>query len=148
MNVRVSAVITERDAVLPIRHRRRGVSYWAFPGGRLEHGGTTEDCLKREVREETGLEVRMGPPLLVADVIPAPGSSGEQDLNLVFCATPCAGTLTARPQGPLAERHDRAQFVPIASLAELDLRPDPAARIAAAHAEGFHAPSTYVGNLW
>src|SRR5688500_19327180 len=33
---------------------------WSLPGGRVEAGGTPEQAVEREVREETGLEVRAG----------------------------------------------------------------------------------------
>lgn len=32
---------------------------WEFPGGKLEFGEKLENCLHREVREETGLEVEV-----------------------------------------------------------------------------------------
>jgi len=40
--------------------RRRGAhgsSSWSFPGGHLEHGESWADCARREVHEETGLEL-------------------------------------------------------------------------------------------
>ena len=31
--------------------------YWGFPGGKLEPNETIEDCIIREIKEETGFEV-------------------------------------------------------------------------------------------
>jgi 8-oxo-dGTP pyrophosphatase MutT (NUDIX family) len=38
---------------------------WEIPGGRLEFGEDLSDHLKREVKEEVGLDVEIGPPLAV-----------------------------------------------------------------------------------
>ena len=36
---------------------------WEIPGGRLELGEELPDHLRREVKEEVGLEIEIGPPL-------------------------------------------------------------------------------------
>ena len=34
---------------------------WEFPGGKKERGESLEECLQREIREELGIEIKVGP---------------------------------------------------------------------------------------
>jgi ADP-ribose pyrophosphatase YjhB (NUDIX family) len=45
----------------------RGHYYTKFPGGGLEFGEGTRDCLKREFKEEMDLEVKIGDHLYTTD---------------------------------------------------------------------------------
>lgn len=54
-----AAIIWQNDRIL--LSKRKPDSYlgglWEFPGGKKEFGETLEDCLRREVKEELGVEI-------------------------------------------------------------------------------------------
>lgn len=55
--VSVKGVCLRSGRVLLVSNPR---AEWELPGGKLEAGETPEDCLAREVAEETGLEASVG----------------------------------------------------------------------------------------
>ena len=40
---------------------------WEFPGGKIEPGESAEACVRREIREELGMEIAVGPVLTVME---------------------------------------------------------------------------------
>ena len=61
-------VFDAQGRVLLVRRARPPqAGLWHIPGGRLEVGETLAECCRREVLEETGIEVRPGPIVAVAD---------------------------------------------------------------------------------
>jgi ADP-ribose pyrophosphatase YjhB (NUDIX family) len=67
-NIRVYGVlINEKKQVLVSDEYIRGHYYTKFPGGGLELGEGTRDCLKREFKEEMNLDVRVGEHLYTTD---------------------------------------------------------------------------------
>jgi 8-oxo-dGTP diphosphatase len=56
--VTAGAIVTdERGRVLLLKHRFRPGSGWGMPGGFLEQGEQPDEAVRRELREEIGLEV-------------------------------------------------------------------------------------------
>ena len=58
-HTRYQGLIVKGHQILLILHREHatGRAYWVVPGGGLEPGETEQECVIREVKEETNLEV-------------------------------------------------------------------------------------------
>lgn len=67
-NIRVYGIlINDQQQVLVADELIRGKYYTKFPGGGLEFGEGTRDCLKREFVEEMNLKVEVGEHLYTTD---------------------------------------------------------------------------------
>ena len=58
--IKVTAAVIERGGKVLIARRKKSDRFegrWEFPGGKIEAGESPEECLRRELREEMGVEV-------------------------------------------------------------------------------------------
>ena len=65
-----AAVIGGPDGRILVCSRPAGkhmAGKWEFPGGKIEPGETAEACIRREIREELGMEIAVGPVLTVME---------------------------------------------------------------------------------
>jgi mutator protein MutT len=68
--VSVGGVVIHHNRVLLVRRGREPMKgEWSIPGGALELGETLQDAVRRELKEETGLDVEPTRILLVLDRI-------------------------------------------------------------------------------
>jgi mutator protein MutT len=113
-DVLVAAAVLERDGRICIARRARGDAwdgYWEFPGGKLEPGETFAAALSRELREELGIDVDVGAPLVTAF------HEGTRRIAITALrATWRAGAMTLSV-------HDRVAWVPVGGLAGYRLLP-------------------------
>ena len=65
----VAVIRNEQGQILIDRRRQEGLlgGLWEFPGGKVEPGETMQDCIRREIREELGIEIEVGDQLIVVD---------------------------------------------------------------------------------
>ena len=67
-NLRVYGIlINDKKQILVADEYIRGGLYTKFPGGGLEFGEGTRDCLKRELKEELGIEAEIGDHIYTTD---------------------------------------------------------------------------------
>lgn len=95
--VGVGAVIVDGHRVVLVKRAHEPLKgEWSLPGGSVEVGETLEEAVAREVREETGLVVRVGPLLDVFDRIHR-GRDERVEYHFVLLDYRCtvlSGTLT------------------------------------------------------
>jgi len=84
--VAVSALLFDGQRVLLVL--RRDIDWWNLPGGGMELGETVEEAVKREVREETGLEVE------VEQLVGVYSKPQKQEIVLAFRCRKVGGVLT------------------------------------------------------
>jgi 8-oxo-dGTP diphosphatase len=111
----VGAVVVVEGRILLIRRGRPpGRDRWSLPGGRVERGETLAVALRREVLEETGVEVLAGDLVGWVERIAA----GYHFVIFDFWAAPAGSGAPAPVAGDDAAE---ARWVPLAALGSLAL---------------------------
>ena len=136
--VRATAVLIEEGRILLVEQRVSDSRGWSLPGGALEPGETLEECVVREVEEETGLSVRVADLLYLADRI----VDDRHVVHITFEVERVGGRLRAGPEPEHGANPVRgAEMVPIEALTERGFGP----RFRDLAAAGFPGRGRYVG---
>ena len=97
-------IFNDKQQILLLKHRFRAGTGWGLPGGFLEKGEQPIDALRRELREEIGLEVED------VEVFAVRSFKKPQQIEILF---------RCRSNGPLKPQTievERAQWFSIESL--------------------------------
>jgi 8-oxo-dGTP diphosphatase len=91
---------------------------WFLPGGGVDHGEHPTEALRREIEEESGLTVELGPLLdILSDVREMPDGTSLHTVRMIYRVASWTGTLTAELEGTT----DAVAWVPKSELATLPL---------------------------
>lgn len=91
----------------------RGTPAWSMPGGGVEYSETLTDAVQREVYEETGYRVEVGPPIAAHTFTVADGGRDGRpykSVRIVFLAEIVGGSLGTRE---IDGSTDFAEWVPL-----------------------------------
>lgn len=129
----VRGIILHQDRLLLVNAWPGGKSdLLCAPGGGVENGHSLPDNLRREIHEETGLIVSVGPPVLVNEFHDPDGDFHQVD---IYFRCSLAEALLPEgwkdPEGVVTERH----WVTRAEMASLRVKPDSLADVAWSHFE-------------
>ncbi len=84
-NIRVyGLLINDKKQVLVADEFIRGGYYTKFPGGGLEFGEGTRDCLKRELKEELGIEAEIGEHIYTTDYFQMSAFNPEHQIISIY----------------------------------------------------------------
>lgn len=110
----------------------RGDYYTKLPGGGLEFGEGTRDCLVREFKEETGLDVTIGNHIYTTDFYqPSAFRAGDQILSIYYYVNPItleplqtrAIAFDFKPEevADITGQAEHTRWIPLQQLSEADM---------------------------
>lgn len=112
--IAVGAVVVDSGRLLMVRRGREPAKgLWSVPGGKVEKGEYLNAAVRREVREETGLEIRIDRLLGIHEVV------GDTHYVILDFMAALDGQGDPVPADDVAE----ARWVPLDEVASLDCTP-------------------------
>ena len=116
-----AVIVDEHERILLALFNQGPVPQWTLPGGGVELHETVEEAAVRELREETGYDVELGPLLGIDSwVIPVeerihPTDRPLKSVRVMFEGRVVSGELTHEQDGTT----DEARWVPLVDVPDL-----------------------------
>ena len=84
-NIRVYGIHLNKNLLLLTDERRNGFEFTKLPGGGMEFGETTVDCLKREFKEEYDCEITVQNHFYTTDIfVPSIWNPKQQIISIYY----------------------------------------------------------------
>lgn len=83
-NVRIYGLLMHNHRLLVLEEPFMGEIVKKFPGGGLEFGEGTRDCLKREFKEELNLDIRVGEHFYTQDFFLQSGLDPNEQILMIY----------------------------------------------------------------
>jgi ADP-ribose pyrophosphatase YjhB (NUDIX family) len=150
--IRVGGFVTDHGRILLVRQQRAAdpqspaSSYWLLPGGGVQFGESLAEALRREVREELGITLRVGRPIALVESISPDPAYQKHVLHVILTAW-LPGDVDAAKLAPHDPAVLEAALFQPGDLASLALRP-PLAKHLIAFLRELPSGLAYLGRQW
>jgi ADP-ribose pyrophosphatase YjhB (NUDIX family) len=138
-SVIATSAYVENDAGQILLIRRTDNGLWSLPGGGMEVGETVLNCVVREVKEETGVDIEVTGLVGIfsnpSHVVAYPDGEVRQDFSICVSARPVAGNVQT------SEESAEVAWLSRDELTQRDMHPETRRRIEKAF---IHDPRPYL----
>ena len=117
---RAGMIITQDDAILLLNRTRKDHHFYCIPGGHVEVGESVEECARREIKEETGIDAVIDSLFIE---IHNQGRTETYFLTASWSGIPTLGGEELERNNP--EDHFILEWIPYTQLATINLLPTP-----------------------
>ena len=118
VNVRVACILRHGDSVLLCQ--TVGESWWFTPGGRVRAGESFEEAIDRELKEEIGLPVLLGPCIAIAEGFFYNDGRNFHEVGAYFTAS-----LKADPREiPTRFENEEREWVAVEQTRDMEIYPE------------------------
>jgi 8-oxo-dGTP diphosphatase len=106
-----AAIIAKGNAILLTKRpqEKHNGGRWEFPGGKIEFGEEPRDCLKREIKEELGIDIEVG------DIFDISSHVYDEKKHILLLAFHCAYL------GGEIQKHDIADYAWVEDFSSYDI---------------------------
>jgi len=127
-NIRVYGVLlNDNNEVLVSDEYIKGLYITKFPGGGLEFGEGTKDCLIREFKEETGLDLTVGNHIYTTDFYQVSAFNPQHQIMSIYYFVHCNNVVNLNinkepfvfPKHIVLDKNTRCEvfrFIPLATI--------------------------------
>ncbi|OGH59800.1 MAG: hypothetical protein A2725_02165 [Candidatus Magasanikbacteria bacterium RIFCSPHIGHO2_01_FULL_33_34] len=121
----VRAITVKDNKLLVLKRIKSQEIYWVFPGGGVEEGESDIEALEREMKEETGYEVKVGKFFANYHFL-----ASYMDADENFYLAEIIGGSESNPHGPEYDEHNEYEgthevdWIDLDRLRGDDLRPE------------------------
>ena len=142
IRIRVAAVLIQDGRLLLIQHQKDGKKYWLLPGGGVIFGEDLKSALKRELKEELGIDISVNDLVYSSDSISE--NSERHIVNLYFECVYSSGEFKLAEE----ERLVNYGFFGISDLDKMKIIPPIKKEIIEYMQNTDKNKDTYLGSRW